>query len=87
LKFDLRIYALITSVDPLKLFLFKEGLVRFASQPYQIPKKSNLSNLFMHLTNYSINKDSPTYIPNTVIGDDDKSHKRMLTQLFKILKE
>lgn len=27
-KFDLRIYALITSCDPLRIFVYNEGLVR-----------------------------------------------------------
>ena len=30
-KFDIRIYVLITSFDPLRVFLYEDGLVRFAS--------------------------------------------------------
>ena len=31
LKFDMRVYVLVTSCDPIKIFVHKEGLVRFAT--------------------------------------------------------
>ncbi len=60
LKFDLRIYALIYGVDPLRVYVYQEGLARFATQEYKAPSQNpkNIDNLFMHLTNYAIQKKS-----------------------------
>ncbi len=62
LKFDLRIYALVQSVDPLKIYLYDEGLARLATVPFQAPTLSNLRTNTMHLTNYSVNKGSSTFV-------------------------
>jgi hypothetical protein len=37
LKFDIRLYVLIKNLNPLKIFLYKDGLARFSSEPYQFP--------------------------------------------------
>uniref|UniRef100_A0A8C5Q1B7 Tubulin polyglutamylase TTLL4 n=1 Tax=Leptobrachium leishanense TaxID=445787 RepID=A0A8C5Q1B7_9ANUR len=63
-KFDLRIYVYVTSYDPLRIYLFSDGLVRFASCKYSSSLKS-LSNKFMHLTNYSVNKKNADYQANS----------------------
>ena len=61
-KFDLRLYVMIKNVVDLKVFLYKEGIARFASEAYNQPtvkylkQKKNIQNNFMHLTNYAINK-------------------------------
>lgn len=41
-KFDLRIYVLMTSCDPLRIFAYKEGLARFATTSYSHPSTDNL---------------------------------------------
>ena len=83
LKFDLRIYVLITSVIPIRIFLFKEGLARFATKEYIAPLGSNLNNLCMHLTNYAINKENEDFIQNENVNNDDVGHKRSLTSIFQ----
>ena len=67
LKFDMRIYVLIAGVDPLRIFVFEDGLARFATEPYVPPRTENLENKFMHLTNYAINKNSPKFIFNETL--------------------
>jgi hypothetical protein len=55
--------VLITSINPLRIYLYDDGLVRFASKPYS-SSTSTADDVFTHLTNYSINKQSATYLSN-----------------------
>jgi tubulin polyglutamylase TTLL6/13 len=64
LKFDMRIYVLVAGTDPLRIFVYEEGLARFATEVYMPPRSENLENKYMHLTNYAINKNSPNFIFN-----------------------
>jgi len=49
---------MVTSCNPLKIYLYKEGLARFATSEFQLDK---FDNTFIHLTNYAINKNSEKY--------------------------
>jgi len=61
LKFDLRLYVMIRSVEPLQILFYREGLARFATFEYEQPNKQNMGNFFMHLTNYAINKKNENF--------------------------
>jgi Tubulin-tyrosine ligase family len=68
--------VLITSLDPWRIYVYDEGLARFASEPYNAPTPTtttaseasqgggNKHNKFAHLTNYSINKKNEKYVQN-----------------------
>lgn len=73
LKFDLRIYALVLSVDPLRVFLYDEGLARMATTPYEPPSKDNLSEVTMHLTNYAVNKGATGFVPSSPLVGPEES--------------
>ncbi|EPY77882.1 tubulin polyglutamylase TTLL11 [Camelus ferus] len=62
LKFDIRLYVLLKSLDPLEIYIAKEGLSRFCTEPYQEPNPKNLHHIFMHLTNYSLNIHSGKFV-------------------------
>uniref|UniRef100_A0A8C1ALU5 Tubulin tyrosine ligase-like family, member 11 n=1 Tax=Cyprinus carpio carpio TaxID=630221 RepID=A0A8C1ALU5_CYPCA len=62
LKFDIRLYVLVRSLEPLEIYIAKEGLSRFCTEPYQEPSQKNLSHVFMHLTNYSLNVHSGNFV-------------------------
>ena len=63
-KYDLRLYVLVASFTPLRIYLYNNGLVRFATEDYQ---KGDLDNVYIHLTNYSINKNNLKYKSNNNI--------------------
>jgi hypothetical protein len=84
LKFDLRIYVLILHLHPLEIFLYDEGLVRFATVDYKAPTSENLHQTFMHLTNYSLNKRSAHYKHTSDEKQTDGS-KRKLSLVWKQL--
>ena len=88
LKYDLRIYVLLYGVNPLRIYIHKEGIARFCTEPYRKPNGRNLSNLYMHLTNYAINKHNSKFQQNEASESDDaeEGHKRSLAALLNILK-
>lgn len=73
-KYDFRIYVLVTSVvDPMQIYIYRDGLVRLASEAYTGNK--NTQDVFVHLTNYSLNKK------NGAFSNDD--HKLKLSDVLK----
>jgi tubulin polyglutamylase TTLL6/13 len=40
----------------MRIYIHEKGIARFATEPYVAPKPSNIDNMFIHLTNYAINK-------------------------------
>lgn len=73
-KFDLRMYVLVASCNPLRIYVYNEGLARFATRKYEL-SGNNLHLKYMHLTNYSVNKNSSTY----VIDDNEGSKRKLST--------
>ena len=61
LKYDLRIYALLYGINPMRIYIHEKGIARFATETYTVPKPSNIDNMIIHLTNYAINKYNSTF--------------------------
>ncbi|SBT34050.1 tubulin--tyrosine ligase, putative [Plasmodium ovale wallikeri] len=87
LKFDIRLYVLVTGCDPLRIFLHEDGLVRFSIEKYKLPKSKNLKQVNMHLTNFSINKKSVKFENSLNPDDATTGHKRSWKVFLQKLKE
>ena len=59
-KYDLRIYVLITGLNPLRIYFNKEGLVRRATKIYNLTLES-LNDKCIYLTNTDINMKNNNY--------------------------
>lgn len=82
-KYDLRVYVLVSSYDPLRVYVYNDGLVRFATEKYDLDQ-SNLKKRFIHLTNFSVNKRSENFKQNKADGDDEENTSKWS---FKALKK
>ena len=60
-KFDFRIYVLLASVDPLRIYVYRNGVARFCS------KKASEHSVFSELTNKSLNKKNPDVVMTQIV--------------------
>ena len=74
-KFHIRLYLLITSLQPLRAYLHKEGLVLFAISNYT-SNHNSLNDLSIHLTNAAVaDRERRESVTNSML----------LTELWKVL--
>ena len=59
-KFDIRVYVLVTSYAPLRVWLYRSGFARFSNTRFSL---DSISDTFVHLTNVAVQKNAPDYDP------------------------
>ncbi|XP_048727634.2 probable tubulin polyglutamylase TTLL9 isoform X7 [Ostrea edulis] len=74
-KFDVRVYVLVVSYNPLKVWLYRSGFARFSNTRFSL---DSIEDTYVHLTNVAIQKNAPDY-------DPDKGCKWSTQQLRKYL--
>jgi len=71
-KFDLRVYVLVLSYSPLRVYLYRSGFARFAGARYSTSPR-DIRNLEMHLTNVAVQRRSETFDARVGVKMDAKS--------------
>lgn len=61
--------------EPMQIMLFRDGLVRLASEPYERITGDSEKDQYKHLTNYSLNKKNKNF--------DGNIHKRRLSNWLR----
>jgi tubulin polyglutamylase TTLL9 len=74
-KFDMRMYCLVTSFSPLKVYMYRRGFARFTNARYS-SRMEDIYDDFMHLTNVAIQKTAENY--------DERTGGKMELQALKI---
>jgi tubulin polyglutamylase TTLL4 len=59
-KFDLRLYVLVTSISPLRIYMHENGMARFAVHQYK--DEVSAADLKANLTNFSLNGEDAGFV-------------------------
>ena len=70
-KADMRVYVLVTSFDPLVVYLAQDGIVKFCTSKFDL-SSDRLKNRYVHLANQAINKFSPDFVLNQEIDSGSR---------------
>ncbi|XP_045194164.2 probable tubulin polyglutamylase TTLL9 isoform X3 [Mercenaria mercenaria] len=60
-KFDIRVYVLVVSYNPLKVWLYRSGFARFSNSRFSL---DSIEDAYVHLTNVAVQKTAPDYDPD-----------------------
>ena len=77
---------MVTSMDPWRVYIYNEGLCRFAVDEYD-PNKCPKDAIHAHLTNFSLNKKNDKFVNNQDAQQDDQGHKWSLQALTRHLEK
>ncbi|THD58930.1 tetratricopeptide repeat protein [Phenylobacterium sp.] len=77
-----RIYGLITSADPLRAYVYSEGIVRIAPEPYD-PDPAKAGGVSMHVTNTALHLGHPGLQIGQDASQDDTGSIRSLSALLR----
>jgi len=77
-----RIYGLVTSADPLRAYVYSEGIVRLAPEPYD-PRPDAPGGVSMHITNTALHLQDPRLVISADAGQDDVGAVRSLSALLR----
>ena len=81
-KGHLRIYALVTAARPLRAYIYTEGIVRIAPEPYD-PTPERLAEVSMHVTNTALHLDHPGL---KISQDDTREDEGAIWSLSAVLR-
>ncbi|EFA77805.1 hypothetical protein PPL_09303 [Heterostelium album PN500] len=85
-KFTLRLYVLVTSLDPLIIYIHNHGSLKFATIDFTNDKSTfNDLNMSMHITNQALNTDLSSYTFSTDVNVDDVGSKWSLKAFWRYL--
>lgn len=86
-KFDIRLYVLVPTVSPLKIYIHESGLGRFATHPYD--EDGAINDMNMHLTNFNLNKEDKNFIRGKAVKSVltiQNGHFPFLWNIFEVKK-
>lgn len=63
--------------------IFSLGMARFCTERYAPPIRANFSNLYAHLTNYSLNKANNAYVHSQSLKDQLQGTRLCGCKIFK----
>ena len=77
-----RIYCLIASTDPLRAYVYSEGIVRIAPEPYD-PRPDRVGGPSMHVTNTALHLEHPGLVICQDPAQEDTGAIRSLSALLR----
>jgi tetratricopeptide (TPR) repeat protein len=77
-----RIYGLITSVGPLRAYLYREGIMRFAPEPFD-RSPDRLANNARHVTNTALHRFNPALVVSDDAQAESAGHIWSLSAFLK----
>jgi tetratricopeptide (TPR) repeat protein len=77
-----RIYCLVASADPLRAYVYSEGIVRIAPEPYD-PSPDRGGGASMHVTNTALHLNHPGLSISQDAKEDDVGSIRSLSALLR----